>query len=150
LVSLGSPRALIILALAAPFALQTNVAYDDALVECFAHVVDGESGDGGSGECLHFNASGTGGGCCAADGDAVGCDFCGYIDEAEWKRVAHGDQIRGSLSGLNSGEAGYLKGIAFWVAGKRRQHCWRERDEGGGFSLATRWSFGAHVDHLCF
>ncbi len=69
------------------------------------------------------------------------------VDMRERERVAHGDEFRGALGGLNAGEAGDFKRVAFGICGERGEDCGGELDEGGSGGGALRGWLGADVDH---
>ena len=83
----------------------------------------------------------------ARDADAVRDDLRLHVDMGERQRVAHGDQFRGALGGLDAGEARDLERIAFGVCGQRREHGGGEFDERRGGGGAPRGLLGADIDH---
>ena len=136
----GSKRlflAVVVAGFAAGFLFELDGADDDGFVERLGHVVDGEGGDGGGGEGFHLDAGLRGGGSGGADADSVLYDGGFDVDVSERERVAHGDELGSSLGGLDSGEAGDFKGIAFWIPGQRIEDGWGEFDEGRGGGYAA-------------
>ncbi len=108
----------------------------DGLVERLGHVVDGERGDGRGGEGLHLDAGVGDGRGVARDGDAPSSPWR-YVHEAERERVAHGDELRCALGGLDAGEACDLEWIALGIFGQGLEDGRGELDEGGGDGLAA-------------
>src|SRR5580704_18365361 len=105
----------VVAALAAGFSLEANFTDDDSFVERLAHVIDGESGDGGGSQCFHLDAGACGGSCGGANLDAFVHDSGLNIDKSQWERVAHGNEVSGALGGLDSGDACHFERIAFGV-----------------------------------
>lgn len=110
-------------------------------VDGFAHVVDGERGDGGGGEGFHFDAGFGGDGCGGCDVD--GCfGFDGEIEvglfDGEW--VAEGDEVGRAFGGHDAGESGDLKDVAFFAGGavlNAGDRYWLGDDAGFGHGRAV-------------
>lgn len=83
-------------------------------VDCFAHVVDGEEGDRGGGECFHFDPGA--GDCFGGGGGADGAGFESEVDGDFGERdlVAEGDEELSLLGGLDAGDAGDGEDVAFF------------------------------------
>src|SRR3954467_15963205 len=98
-----SPRDLFISFVVAGFAtgflFQLDGADDDGFVERLGHVVDGESGNGGSCERLHLDSGLGGGGRCGTDSYSAFDDAGFDVDVGKGKGMAHGDELGGTLGG---------------------------------------------------
>lgn len=86
---------------------------DHGFVDGFAHVVDGEGGDGGGGECFHFDTGFGGGGGGGADLDFGLSEVEGDVDLIEWEAVAERDELGSDFGCLDAGDAGDGEDIAF-------------------------------------
>ena len=136
-----------IAAFAAGFCFEANLANHDGFVERLGHVVDSECGDGGRSERFHFDAGWSDRGRSGRDAHAVRDELRLDIDVRERERMAHGNQLRGALGGLDACNARDFKRIAFGVRGQRGDDRSGKRNEGRSGCGAARGLLAADVDH---
>ena len=71
-----------------------------------------------------------------------------HVNEAEGQRVTHRDEGRSLLGCLNSGEAGDLQRISFWVLRERGQDGSGQLHKCAGHCFSPGRDFGAYIHHV--
>src|SRR5215469_15010023 len=107
----------ILAAFAAGLALQHDLANSNALIQGFAHVVDGQRGDAGGDQRLHFHAGLGGGSGARVDLNAILAYLSSHINERQRQGMAHRYQLGGPLGRGNPCNPGHFQGIPFRVSG---------------------------------
>ena len=141
-------------AFAAAFALQADVFDGDVVAERLAHIVDGERGDAGGGQCFHFHAGFVGDAAGGADVERAGGVIVGKIErdfvQRQW--VAERNQVGGLLGGHDARD---LRGRGNGTLARLAAACTqrgidvrRETDAGCGRGFAAGGGFVADIDHM--
>jgi hypothetical protein len=139
-------------ALAAAFLKQLNPGKGHAPVHGFAHVVDGEQGNGASREGFHLHAGlaqGLNLGLAThARRVVVGAEV--HRDARDGQGVAQGNELAGAFGGLNASNAGHAQHVALFgrpVANElQRGGLHVDLAMHAGHALGVR--LVAHIDHV--
>ncbi len=140
------------LSLAFFLAHEVDVFDAEVLVDGFAHVVEGEAGDGDGGEGLHLDAGAGGERSRGRDAQrSGGRAFEVDLDVVEREGVAEGDQLIDSLGGQDACQPRRSQRFALGqVAGEEAVEGVRGGDEvPGREGLAMDRGFLSDIDHAC-
>src|SRR5947209_12720762 len=136
--------------LAAGLQFQTNVSDGHSLINCLAHVVDGEGGYRCGCQCFHLNTCLRLSRCFGFNHHARLCYLCADINVVERKRVAERDEFRCSLGCHDSCEPCCLERIALRRAMLAHSPDGFSRHENlcRSYGASSSYDFRARINHL--